>query len=115
MRAYTSLKTLKQAGAKVLNRPLWRFRKTQGVMADHSQGQTRPKAALSALKLLVPYGLAYKGRIAAALAALAVASGATLVVPIAVRRVIDFGFSEEGRAYISAYFALLVVVVGILA
>jgi ATP-binding cassette subfamily B protein len=115
MRAYTSLKTLKQAGAKVLNRPLWRFRKTQGVMADHSQGQTRPKAALSALKPLVPYGLAYKGRIAAALAALAVASGATLVVPIAVRRVIDFGFSEEGRAYISAYFALLVVVVGILA
>ncbi|WP_040638686.1 ABC transporter transmembrane domain-containing protein [Microvirga lotononidis] len=84
-------------------------------MADHSQGQTRPKAALSALKPLIPYGLAYKGRIAAALAALAAASGATLVVPIAVRRVIDFGFSDEGRAYIGAYFALLVVVVGVLA
>ncbi len=115
MRAYTSLKTLKQAGAKVLNRSVARFRTTKGAMADSSQGQTRPKAALSALKPLVPYGLAYKGRIAAALAALAMASGATLVVPIAVRRVVDFGFSEEGRAFIDAYFALLLVVVGVLA
>src|SRR3954447_9238613 len=115
MRAYTSLKTLKQAGAKVLNRPMSRFRKNEGVMADHSQGQNRPKAALSALKPLVPYGLAYKGRIVAALVALAMASAATLVVPVAVRRVVDFGFSEEGRAYINAYFALLIVVVGVLA
>lgn len=84
-------------------------------MADDFQGQNRPKAALSALKPLIPYGLAYKGRIAAALAALAMASAATLVVPIAVRRVIDFGFSEQGRAYIGAYFALLIVVVGVLA
>jgi ATP-binding cassette subfamily B protein len=84
-------------------------------MADLSDGQSRPKAALSALKPLIPYGLAYKGRIAAALAALAMASAATLVVPIAVRRVVDFGFSEQGRAYINAYFALLLIVVGVLA
>jgi ATP-binding cassette subfamily B protein len=75
----------------------------------------RPKAALSSLKPLVPYGLAYKGRIAAAVAALVFASGATLVVPMAVRRVIDFGFSEEGRVYIDAYFGVLILVVGILA
>ncbi|MCB5177244.1 ABC transporter transmembrane domain-containing protein [Microvirga lenta] len=75
----------------------------------------RPKAALSSLKPLIPYGLAYKGRIAAAIAALIFASGATLVVPIAVRRVVDFGFSAEGRAYIDAYFAVLLLVVGILA
>ena len=84
-------------------------------MADLPQGSHRPKAALRALKPLVPYGLAYKGRIAAALAALMVASGATLVVPIAVRRVVDFGFSDQGRDYIDAYFALLLVVVGVLA
>ena len=59
-------------------------------MADFSEGQTRPKAALSALKPLIPFGLAYKGRIAAALVALAVASAATLVVPVAVRRVDRF-------------------------
>jgi ATP-binding cassette, subfamily B, bacterial len=84
-------------------------------MADLPQGPHRPKAALGALKPLVPYGLAYRGRIAAALAALMVASGATLVVPIAVRRVVDFGFSDQGRDYIDAYFALLMVVVGVLA
>ena len=84
-------------------------------MADFSEGQTRPKAALSALRPLIPYGLAYKGRIAAALVALAMASAATLVVPVAVRRVIDFGFSEHGRAYIKAYFVLLIIVVGVLA
>jgi len=84
-------------------------------MADLPNPQHRSKAALSALKPLVPYGLAYKGRIAAALAALIMASAATLVVPIAVRRVVDFGFSEEGRAYINAYFALLIVVVAVLA
>ena len=84
-------------------------------MADLPNPQHRSKAALSALRPLIPYGLAYKGRIAAALAALIMASGATLVVPIAVRRVVDFGFSEQGRAYINAYFALLLVVVAVLA
>ncbi|RDI57277.1 ABC transporter transmembrane domain-containing protein [Microvirga subterranea] len=81
-------------------------------MAEQSN---RPKAALSSLRPLIPYGLAYKGRIAAAIAALMLASGATLVVPIAVRRVIDFGFSEQGRAYINAYFAVLLLVVAVLA
>jgi ATP-binding cassette, subfamily B, bacterial len=81
-------------------------------MADLSN---RPKAALGSLRPLIPYGLAYKGRIAAAIAALIVASGATLVVPFAVRRVVDYGFSDEGRALIDTYFALLLLVVGVLA
>lgn len=84
-------------------------------MADLPSDQSRSKAALSALKPLIPYGLAYKGRIAAALVALAIASAATLIVPIAVRRVIDFGFSDQGRDYINAYFVLLIGVVGVLA
>ena len=44
-----------------------------------------------------------------------VASGATLVVPLAVRRVVDHGFSPEGHDLIDAYFGMLVVVVGVLA
>jgi ATP-binding cassette subfamily B protein len=82
-------------------------------MADNTA--SRPKAALGALAPLIPFGLAYKGRIAAALGALIVASAATLVVPLAVRRVIDHGFSPEGAGLIDAYFALLIVVVAILA
>ncbi len=73
------------------------------------------KAPLGALKPLFPFALAYKGRIAAALAALIAASAATLVVPIAVRRVIDFGFSAHGAELIDAYFGMLILVVAVLA
>ena len=51
----------------------------------------------------------------AALAALVAASAATLVVPIAVRRVIDHGFSEGSRHLIDAYFGVLILVVAVLA
>jgi ATP-binding cassette subfamily B protein len=75
----------------------------------------RSRAPLGALKPLVPFALAYRGRIAAALAALIAASAATLVVPIAVRRVVDHGFSDGGSALINAYFTVLLGVVGVLA
>src|SRR4051812_36073760 len=53
----------------------------------------RPK--LRPLRLLVPYVMRYRGRALLALVALVVASFATLVVPVAIRRMIDFGFSAE--------------------
>ena len=77
--------------------------------------QPRSRAPLGALAPLVPYALAYRGRIGAALAALIAASAATLVVPIAVRRVIDHGFSDGGGPMINAYFLVLVLVVAVLA
>jgi ATP-binding cassette subfamily B protein len=76
---------------------------------------SRPKAQLSALAPLVPYALAYRGRIVAGILALLAASAATLVIPIAVRRVIDHGFSDQGGGLIDAYFAMLIGVVGVLA
>ncbi|MET0743972.1 MAG: ABC transporter transmembrane domain-containing protein, partial [Microvirga sp.] len=76
---------------------------------------TASKAPLGALRPLVPYALAYRGRILAAFLALVAASAATLVMPIAVRRVIDFGFAEPGRTLVDAYFAMLLVIVAILA
>src|SRR5918995_744690 len=84
-------------------------------MAQPDSGPIRPPSNLSALKPLAPFALAYRGRILAALLVLIVASGATLVVPLAVRRVVDHGFSPEGRDLIDAYFGMLVVVVGVLA
>jgi ATP-binding cassette subfamily B protein len=83
-------------------------------MASMPAGTPRPKAALSALRPLVPYAVAYKGRIALALVALTVASAATLIMPIALRRVVDFGFSSENRTLINAYFLVLLLVVGVL-
>ncbi|MCZ0738129.1 ABC transporter transmembrane domain-containing protein [Phreatobacter sp. AB_2022a] len=68
---------------------------------------------LRPLMALVPYALRYPGLLAGAAVALVVASLATLVVPLAIRRMIDFGFSAEGM--ISQYFAMLVGVALVLA
>ncbi len=75
----------------------------------------RPRAALGALKPLFPFAARYKGRIASAVVALVAASGATLVVPIAVRRVVDLGFSHGEVGMIDAYFGGLIGVVAVLA
>ena len=57
-----------------------------------------------ALLPLARYGLHYCGRALAALLALLASSGATLAVPFALRRMIDFGFSGASRGSIDAYF-----------
>ncbi|WP_158817832.1 ABC transporter transmembrane domain-containing protein [Methylocapsa sp. S129] len=78
-------------------------------------GNRAARASLAALRPLLPYALIYRGRIAGALIALIVASGATLVVPIAVRRMIDYGFSEQRAGLIHAYFIAMIGVVAVLA
>jgi ATP-binding cassette subfamily B protein len=70
---------------------------------------------LQPLLALVPYVLRYRSRAFAALAALLVAALATLAVPLAVRRMIDFGFSREGMELIDSYFAVMLAVAGVLA
>jgi ATP-binding cassette, subfamily B, bacterial len=78
-------------------------------------GSKRSRVSLGALKPLAPYALAHRGRIGLALIALTVASAATLVVPIAVRRMIDFGFSDSNAGLIRAYFLAMIGVVAVLA
>src|SRR3984893_12985816 len=68
-----------------------------------------------ALLQLAPYLLRYKPRIAAALLAVTVAAAATLAVPLAIRRMIDFGFSAESAGLINSYFLALVAVAAVLA
>jgi ATP-binding cassette subfamily B protein len=70
---------------------------------------------LRPLARLLPYIVRYRGRALAALLALIVASAATLVVPVAVRRMIDFGFSDKAVQLIDSYFAVMIVVAGVLA
>ena len=67
------------------------------------------------LKQLLPYVLRYRGRAIAALIALIVAALATLAVPVAVRRMVDFGFSPQGIELINSYFAVMVLVAAVLA
>jgi ATP-binding cassette subfamily B protein len=75
----------------------------------------RSKVKLRPLVRLVPYITRYSGRALAALAALIVAALTTLVVPVAVRRMIDFGFSDKSVQLIDSYFAVMILIVAVLA
>jgi ATP-binding cassette subfamily B protein len=78
---------------------------------EPSAGRHRFKPLLS----LLPYVRRYRGRALAALCALVVAALATLAVPLAVRRMIDFGFTHQGMNLIDSYFAVMLAVAGVLA
>ena len=73
------------------------------------------KANLRPLVSLVPYVKRYRWRALAALGALVLAALTTLVVPIAVRRMIDFGFTARGVALINSYFEVMIAVAAVLA
>jgi ATP-binding cassette subfamily B protein len=73
------------------------------------------KPSPRALLQLAPYLLRYKPRIAGALIAVTAAAAATLAVPLAIRRMIDFGFSAESAGLINTYFFGLIAVAGVLA
>jgi ATP-binding cassette, subfamily B, bacterial len=79
-----------------------------------ARGEPR-KLRIKPLARLIPYIARYRGRAFAALAALMVAALTTLVVPVAVRRMIDFGFSDKAVELIDSYFAVMIGVVALLA
>jgi len=65
----------------------------------------RPKGkSLKPLKALVPFILAYRGTLFAALAALLIASAALLALPVALRYLIDNGFATNDVGTINRYF-----------
>jgi ATP-binding cassette subfamily B protein len=83
-------------------------------MSSADAGSTRSRVPLGALKPVAPYAFVHRTRIVLALIAIAIASGATLVVPIAVRRMIDYGFSDANAGVIRAYFLAMIAVVAVL-
>jgi len=66
------------------------------------------------LRHLLPYVGRYRGLVAATLIALLAASGATLLIPIAVREVIDLGFGANSAGLVHRYFAAMMGVAVIL-
>jgi ATP-binding cassette subfamily B protein len=72
-------------------------------------------AKLRPLLALAPYVARYRGRALLAFVSLTIAAITTLVVPVAVRRMIDFGFSPEGIALINSYFSVMIAIVAVLA
>ncbi len=83
--------------------------------SETPDGTKRRGLRLKPLLALAPYVARYRAQAFGALIALIVASLATLAVPLAVRRMIDFGFSPEGVALINSYFGVMIGVVAVLA
>ncbi len=72
-------------------------------------------ARLRPLLALAPYVARYRGRATLAVISLTVAAVTTLVVPVAVRRMIDIGFTAKGIALMNSYFSVMIALVAVLA
>ena len=72
-----------------------------------TEAERQARVSLQPLLALKPYLLRYRGVIGAALVALIVSAAATLVLPLAVRRMIDVGFSGMEPGLVDKYFATL--------
>ena len=68
---------------------------------------------LGALQALIPFLLPYRGQAMAALLALTLTAGISLILPLAVRRVVDEFY--DGMRLLNEYFAAAVAIVALLA
>jgi len=80
--------------------------------ASADQRKTPP---LRPLRRVFPYVLRYPVLLVSALISLTVAAGTTLTLPLAVRRMIDHGFSSADTTFVANYFYMLIAMAAILA
>jgi len=84
--------------------------------SNRDKAAAKAKAGnLAPLAALVPFLMVYRGRLALALGFLILAAATTLAVPLAVRRIIDNGFTDANARFIDNYFATMIAIVTVLA
>ncbi|EKF18911.1 ABC transporter transmembrane domain-containing protein [Nitratireductor pacificus] len=83
--------------------------------ASRAAEATARRRSLKPLRRLVPYVARYRGLAFGAGVFLVMAAIATLTLPLAVRRMIDHGFSESDSVFIANYFSMLIVIAAVLA
>ena len=86
-----------------------------GNLGTSEAEKAKKRRSLKPLARLFPYLKRYKGHVAAALFFLLLAAATTLTLPLAVRRVVDHGFSAGDTQFIDTYFSMLVVIAAVLA
>ncbi|WP_287370590.1 ABC transporter transmembrane domain-containing protein, partial [Mesorhizobium sp.] len=84
-------------------------------MAHSSGDADERRRSLKPLRRLFPYITRYRKMVIGAVVSLTVAAATTLALPLAVRRMIDHGFSASDSSFIAEYFAMLVVMAALLA
>lgn len=86
---------------------------TPGV--TENRNDRAPSRNVRTLRTLGPFLAPYKGIVVLAVVALLAAAAATLSLPVAVRHVVDHGFSADEPGSIDRYFVALMAVAGFLA
>ncbi|MEP9397857.1 ABC transporter transmembrane domain-containing protein [Mesorhizobium sp. KR2-14] len=77
--------------------------------------EKQTRRSLKPLRSLSPYLTRYRGLVVGAGVSLVMAAATTLTLPIAVRRMIDHGFSTSDSGFIASYFSMLVIMAALLA
>lgn len=77
--------------------------------------EDRRRRSLRPLRRMLPFVARYKGLAAGGLFSLVLAAVVTLAVPVAVRRVIDHGFTGANAVFVNNYFSVLVLLAALLA
>lgn len=90
-------------------------RAQQTSSSQDRRSKKKHKGNLRPLAALLPFLLAYRGRLFLALFFLIMAAATTLAVPLAVRRIIDLGFTDADARFIDNYFATMIAIVSLLA
>ena len=85
-------------------------------MSRQSPGtEEKRRKSVKPLLGLLPYLKRYRKLVAGALFFLALAAVATLALPLAVRRMVDHGFSQADSGFIDSYFVMLMAIAAVLA
>ena len=84
-------------------------------MSEVDEKAPARRRSLKPLGNLLPYIARYKGMVAKALVFLVLAAITTLALPLAIRRMIDHGFTKADGDFINSYFLMIVVLAVVLA
>ncbi len=88
---------------------------TTGTKSTDSKDEKKARQGLKPLMNLLPYVLRYKGHLLGAGVSLLLASLTTLSLPLAVRSMIDNGFSRSDSIFVDNYFYALFALAALLA
>lgn len=84
-------------------------------VSTQESNERKDRVGLKPLARLLPYIWRYKSHVVGALIFLALAAVTTLSLPLAVRSMIDNGFSKADSSFVDSYFFALFAIAGLLA
>ena len=90
-------------------------RHSSSIVSKFNTNESKDRMGLKPLARLLPYIMRYKGHLVGAFVFLALAATATLSLPLAVRSMIDNGFSKADSAFVDNYFFALFAIAALLA